>query len=281
MRALLLLLCLWLTGCSVFSKPLEVYSEPFRISANTHTSSQEEMQELLKQAEAFHSAIVAISPPDMRPDPLVEVSLNGTLRKQTPYVDETGTVQLWRFPAGEGGYSAMFAHELVHAIAFDQIFEADSLESPDLGFYVEGWAEYAAMLVDPGKVSFPFYGFNEDVVVGHWLAHGGLTLSALRSEHIRLNARCEFQGYGMRASWFRYIDEVLGRDVLHDVVAAREGWSPEDMENILGMSLRQVDADWRAWVLARYEAHPNADSEAVAYRERIYWYEPCVETESG
>jgi len=154
--------------------------------------------------------------------------------------------------------------------------EADSLISPDLGFYVEGWAEYVALLVDPEKTTFPLYGFDEDVVVGHWVAHGGLSLSQLRANHAEINQPCQFQGYAMRASWFRYIDEVLGREVLHGVVSAKNGWHPEAMEAVLGMSLDTIDADWRRWVLARYASHPNADSEAEAYRARISWYEPCV-----
>jgi len=277
MRAFTLLFCFVIASCSIFAKPLEVSSGHFHIVGDTYTSSEAEMQALLEQGEAFHTEIVAISPPDMRPDPIIEVQLNGKLRNQTPYVDSVGTVHLWRFSPEEGGYEALFAHELVHAIAFDQLAEADSLESPDLGFYIEGWAEYAALLVDPGKTGFPLYGFNEDVVVGHWIGHGGLALATLRTAHEELNKRCEFQAYILRASWFRYVDEVLGREVLLDLVAARQGWTPEAIEAVLGMSLDDVDADWRTWANARYAAHSNADGEADAYRERIPWYEPCVE----
>jgi hypothetical protein len=108
------------------------------------------------------------------------------------------------------------------------------------------------------------------------MAHGGLTLSQLRASHEEINQPCQFQGYAMRASWFRYIDEVLGREVLHGVVSAKNGWHPEAMEAVLDMSLDTIDADWRRWVLARYASHANADSEAEAYRARIGWYEPCV-----
>ncbi len=277
MRFVILPLCLTVASCSFFAKPLEVSSEHFHIVADTYTSSEGEMQALLERGEALRTAILAISPPDIRPDPTIEVRLNGNLRRQTPFVDSLGTVQLWRFSAEEGGYQALFAHELVHAVAFDQLAEADSLESPDLGFYSEGWAEYAALRVDPGKTGFPLYGFDEDVVAGHWVNHGGLTLARLRAAHEELNKRCEFQGYILRASWFHYVDDVLGREVLLDLVAARGGWSPGAIEAILGQRLDRVDADWRAWVRARYTAHPNAESEAEAYRERIGWYEPCVE----
>ena len=85
------------------------------------------------------------------------------------------------------------------------------------------------------------------------------------------------RAYVMRASWFRHVDEVLGREVLLDLVAAREGLAPEAVEAVLGKSLDEVDADWRAWVSARYAAHPNADAEAEAYRARIGGYVPCVQ----
>lgn len=277
MRVFTPLFCLVLAGCSLFAKPLDVSSEHFHIVADTHTSSEAEMQALIERGETLHAAIVAISPPDMRPDPVVDVRLNGRLRKQTPYVDTTGTIQLWRFAAEEGGYQALFAHELVHAIAYDQLAQSDSLESPDLGFYSEGWAEYAALQVDPEKTGFPLYTFDEDVVAGHWVRHGGLPLARLREAHAELNKRCEFQAYILRASWFHYVDEVLGRQVLLNLVAAREGWAREAIEAVLGRSLDAVDADWRAWVRARYAAHPNADREAEAYRARIGWYDPCVE----
>ncbi len=70
---------------------------------------------------------------------------------------------------------------------------------------------------------------------------------------------------------------MLGREVLLDLVAAREGLAPEAVEAVLGKSLDEVDADWRAWVSARYAAHPNADAEAEAYRARIGGYVPCGE----
>lgn len=276
MRVVLPLLCLaLLTSCQFFAEPLEISSEHFHIVADTSTSSMAEMQALLEQGEAFHAAIVAISPPDLRPDPTIEVRLHGRFRNQTPHVDGEGTVHLWRYSPEEGGYGAMFAHEITHAIAFDAVVAAGVLEWPDLGFYSEGWAEYAAQVVDPAKTGFPLYGFDEDVVVGHWVAHGGLTLSALRASHAELNQRCELQAYPVRASWFRYVDEVLGREVLQDLVAARNGLTPVAVEEILGMGLDEVDARWRDWVRARFASRPDADSEAEAYRARLGGYTPC------
>jgi hypothetical protein len=235
------------------------------------------MQSLLEMGERFHADIAALHPPDTVFDPEVRVELHGRFRDTSPYVDEDGTVHLWRFSEGEGGYRAMFAHELVHGIAYDAAEASGSTEWEGIGFYIEGWAEYVALLVDPEKTGFPLFGFDENVVVGHWLKHGGITLATLRESHDELNMRCQGQAYIMRASWYRYIDEELGRDVLLDLVAARDGVSADAVEAVLGDSLEKVDAAWAAWALARYDAYEGADAEAEAYRARISgWYEPCV-----
>jgi len=74
------------------------------------------------------------------------------------------------------------------------------------------------------------------------------------------------------------VDEELGREVLLDLAAGREGWDREAVETVLGASLEQVDADWEAWAMARYDAVPDADAKAEAYRtQKMAWYEPCLE----
>src|SRR5690606_554348 len=124
---------------------------------------------------------------------------------------------------------------------------------------------------------FSLFGFPEDVVVGHWLKQGGPTLAEYRDLHKELNLRCQGQAYILRASWFRYVDEALGREVLLNLAAARESFDPEAVERVLGAPLEQVDADWLAWATARCDAHPDADGQAEAYSARMGWYEPCLE----
>lgn len=261
-------------GCA---RPLEVHGEHLHIAGNTFTSSAEEMDGLLELGEALHAEIADLHPLDVVLDPDVQVQLHGRYRNESPYVDDDGTMHLWRFSEAEGGYQAMLAHELVHAIAYDSAV-APVLEWEGVGFYLEGWAEYAALLVHPEKTGFPLFGFSEDVVVGHWLKHGGPSLATLRSSHKELNLPCQGQSYILRASWYRYVDEELGRDVLLDLVAARNGVSAEAVEAVLGASLEQVDADWAAWALARYDDHDGADAEAAAFHAQITrWYEPCGE----
>jgi hypothetical protein len=115
------------------------------------------------------------------------------------------------------------------------------------------------------------------VVVGHWLQQGGPTLAEYRARHEALNMRCQGQAYILRASWFRYVDEELGREVVWALATAGEGLDPDAVERVLGAPLAQVDADWAAWAAARYDAHADADADAEAYRAKMGWYEPCLE----
>lgn len=262
-----------LLGCA---EPLERRGARLSITADTWTSSPAEIDALLAQGEAFHAAIAAIVPPDLALDDVVDVKLHGDFGGTVPHVDGEGTVHLWRYPADQGGYSAIFAHELVHAIAFDAAVDADALDWPFLGFYIEGWAEYVAMRVHPSKTGFPFYGVDEDVVVGYWLEHARVSLDTLRHQHDALNARCQHEAYTLRASWFRYVDEVLGRDVALALSYTDDGFTPDVVERVLGASLAQVDADWRAWAAARYAAHPDAAKETARYASILGGYAPCT-----
>ncbi|WKV11707.1 hypothetical protein [Marivirga harenae] len=162
-----------MSGCRFFAKPLELSSEHFLFTATTQTSSIEEMQEGIKRAEKLYTALTKIIPTDFQLDSAIAVKLNGNYETQGPYVDSNGTIQLWRYSASEGGYWSLFTHELVHAIAFSTSVKLGALEWSSLGFYNEAWAEYVAQLIDPEKTGFPFYGFNENVVAGHWVSQGG------------------------------------------------------------------------------------------------------------
>ncbi|MFQ3249474.1 MAG: hypothetical protein ACI9O6_001282 [Glaciecola sp.] len=264
-----------LIGCGTFAQPIELSSKHFRFTATSHTSSMEEMQEGIDRAEELYTAIAAIIPSDVQLDSVIEVRLNGNYRRQGPYVDGDGTIQLWRYSAEEGGYWALFAHELVHAIAFDAAVELGVLEWTSLGYYNEAWAEYVAQLIDPDKTGFPFYGFDEDVVVGHWVSQGGLSMTSLRAHHEELNLTCAHQSYTMRASWYRYVDETYGRQAALDIMFGGREMRPRVVQAILGDSLAEVDAGWRTWVLTRYAEHPRADAQTAAYRTKVGSYQPC------
>lgn len=266
-------LALALTGC----RPIEMHGDVLHVVAKRRHASEKEVQSMVEVGEALLPKIAALHPEDVVLDDAIRVELHGQFG-ESPYVDDEGTVHMWRFSKEEGGYHALYAHELVHAIAYDDLVgpAADDIENS--GFYLEGWAEYVALLVDPGKTGFSLFGFDEDVVVGHWLLAGGPTLADYRERHEELSLRCQGQSYILRASWFRYVDEELGREVLLDLAAGRDGWDRGAVEAVLGASLEQVDADWEAWATARYAAYPDADAEAEAYRtQKMAWYEPCLD----
>lgn len=264
------LLPVLLLGCTH-----EITGEHLTVVGGTFAGSAARRAELLELGEDLHERIVALHPPETDFDPEVRVELHGRFRNTSPYVDVDGTVHLWRFSEREGGYRAMFAHELVHAVAYDANRASGATTYDGIGFWIEGWAEYTALQVDPEKTGFPLFGFDEDVVVGHWLEQGGPTLADYRERHEELNMLCQGQAYPLRASWYRYVAEELGQDVLFGLVAMEDGVSRPAMEAVLGQTLEQVDADWESWARARYAAHPDAAAEAEAFRAQLGWYTPC------
>ncbi len=264
-----------LTNCSYFAEPLELTSEHFKFNATTYTSTIEEMQEGINHAEQLYNTLSSIIPSDYPLDSIIVVQLNGNYRSQGPYVDGNGTIQLWRYSEEEGGYWALFPHELVHAIGFDTAVKLGMLEWASLGFYNEAWAEYMAQLIAPEKTGFPFYGFDEDIVVGHWVSQGGPTLASLRSSHNELNLACSLQSYTMRASWFRYVDETYGRQLALEIMYGGREMKPATVEEILGEDLDVVDKGWREWVLKRYNEHPETESQTSNYLDKVGWYVPC------
>lgn len=261
---------LFLSACSI-----EAQGDILHVVGNSLNASKEEVQSMLEVGEALHPEITALHPEDVVLDDEIRVELHGRFRNTSPHLDDEGTVHMWRFSEAEGGYHAMYTHELVHAVAFDSLVDPALDTSDQAGFYLEGWAEYIALLVDPGKTGFPLFGHDEDVVVGHWLQAGGPTVAEYRQNHDEMNMRCQGQAYILRASWFRYVDEALGRDVVMDLGAARGGYEPDAVESVLGQSLEEVDAAWEQWAMARYDAHPDADVEG--YLARMGWYEPCLD----
>lgn len=263
------------SGCSFFAKPLELSSEHFLFVADTYTSSEEEMQAGIERGEALYAAIAAIIEPSVSLDSVIEVHLDGNAGSGYPYVDDNGAIHLYKFSDEEDGYWALFAHELTHAIAIDYQLQFGTFEWESLWFYFEGWAEYMAQVVQPDKSGFPLYGFNEAVVLGHWLSVSDLTLDSLRNNHEALNMKCQIQSYPMRASWFRYIVAAYGFQAAMNINYSKTEMTPEYIEALLGESLPVVDANWRDWVLARYADQQGADQEAEQYRNRVSWYEPC------
>ena len=262
-------------GSWLFAQPINHKSEHFEIYADSYTSSLEEVEELTTYGEALYFAIETILPEEVPLTPVIVIHLNGRLAHQAPYVDGQGDIQLYRYPAEEGGYKAMLPHELVHAIAFDYALEQGALEWASLGFYNEAWAEFLAQVIAPSKNSFPLYGFNDDVIAGYWAKSSRLSMEQLRKSHSELNMRCLHEAYVMRASWIKFINKTYGQDKLLRIMYQGIEMTDEVVEEILGKSLSTIDQAWRRKLIEQHEAHPEAEQQTQDYLTRIGAYQPC------
>jgi hypothetical protein len=257
--------------------PLQMTSEHFLFSATASLSDSVEMREGIARAEALYAAIATVVRPAITPASRVSVRLEGDFTDRGPYVSTDGTIHLYRYSEAEGGYWALLAHEMVHAVDIERAVSIDAGAWPWFGFINEGWAEYLAQLVDPDKKGFPFYGFPEDVVAGFWVTSGiFVAMDVLRWRHVELNQPCEHQAYPERASWFRHVDEAFGRDAALALAYPPTEPTAAYVESILGYPVEAVDRQWRTWLTTRYAAAPGAPLQAQAYRVRTSFYQPCT-----
>lgn len=274
-----------LAGCGDSTGPGEIaplirQSAHFEFRSNTELAAVAEIEFGIRQAEADYAAISDLVGAARLPDRMITVILEGDKRsgRAGGYIDEEGTVHLSRYGDNLGGYFGALAHEVAHAVRYDYWQENGVGGWENFGFIEEGFAEFIAVEVHPGKSGFPYYGYPEDVIAGHLLIRGAdIPLQALRERHDELNSPCEWQAYPQRASWFRYIDETFGRDAVLSIAYAEVETTTQMIEGVLGVPVAQVDADWREWLLARYAAIPDADEVAAAYLDRFGNEQFCVE----
>ncbi len=251
-------------------------STHFVFLSNTKHATLLEMEQGLVRAETLFQKISTLVGPALTPQKKIRVLLEGDFQDQGPYFDLEG-IHLFRYSAEENGYWALIAHEMAHAFREAWYISHETSNWPTYAFLDEGFAEFVAQNVDPTKTGFPFYGFPEDVVAGYWVTHDQhIPPAVLRERHQALNQPCEIQAYPERASWIRYVDETYGRERLLDLVYHSEEPTSAFVQRILGVSLEQLDADWQAWIAARYAATPNAEATAQAYRERTSWAHICT-----
>lgn len=271
--ALLTLLCA--CGSSTEPEPatpLTRESAHFEFTSDTRRATQAEMESGIQQAEAHRAAISSLVGADRLPDRRIAVILEGDFRSDRSggYVDEEGRIHISRYRADLGGYFGVLAHELTHALRYEYWHEHAVGGWENFGFIEEGFAEFVALTVHPDKPGFPYYGYDPDVVTGHLVVRGDdMPLQVLRDRHDDLNTRCQWQAYPQRASWFGYVDETFGRDAVLAIAYSEAETTDRMIEDLLGASLAEVDAEWRGWLLARYAAIPNADDAAAAYLRRF------------
>jgi len=251
--------------------PLSRSSAHFDFESTTAEATAAEMEAGIGLAELLYEEIADVVGPNQLPGRKIRVILEGDYRSDRSggYVDEQGNVHLSRYRADLGGYFGSLAHEIVHAFryAYWHRFNVGGWEN--FGFIEEGFAEFVAQQVYPEKGGFPFYGYPEDVVVGHMLLRGdAIPFPVMRDRH-ELNTPCEWQTYPLRASWFGYVEETYGGAAVLAIAYAEVETTNAMIEGVLGTPVSRVDADWDVWMRARYAAIPGADAEAAAYLARF------------
>jgi hypothetical protein len=247
-------------------------SAHFEFVSTTANASTAEMEAGIQQAERHFSAITDLVGASRIPSARITVILEGDKRpgRTGGYIDEQGAIHLSRYPHDQGGYFSLLAHELAHAVRYGYWHRHRTWTWPNFGFIDEGFAEFVAQRIHPGKTGFPFYGFPEDVVTGHMLLRGdAIPMAVLRENHEALNGPCEWQAYPERASWFRYVEEAFGIEVVLAIAYAEVPTSSTMIEDLLGTELSQVDADWEQRLLTRYAAIEGAEDIALAYLDRF------------
>lgn len=259
-------------------EPLTRSSEHFEFMSNTARASEAEMDLGIAEAEAHWAAISALLGPELTPSAKITVLLDGDFSTDRPgaYVDDRGRIRLTRYREDLGGYFGPLAHEVAHAMRYTYWHTYNVGPWQNFGYIEEGFAEYTAILADPDKAGFPFYGYDPDVITGHRLVRGeGIPQQVMRDRH-DLNQPCEFQAYPLRASWFRYVEATYGRQTVLDIAFSTQETTDERIETLLGATLAEVDEAWEQWQRDRYAAIPNAAQLAAPYFQK-FGNEPICE----
>ena len=274
---------LFIAACGNSTEPEPVTSltrssEHFEFLSNTARATEAEMDFGIQEAEAHWTAISALVGPERTPSAKITVILDGDFSSDRPgaYVDDRGRVHVTRYREDLGGYFGPLAHEVAHAMRYTYWHTYNAGLWENFGYIEEGFAEYAAILADPDKAGFPFYGYDPDAITGQRLIRGeGIPQQVMRDRH-DLNTPCQWQTYPLRASWFRYLEEQYGREVVLSIAYSEVETTDERIEALLGATLAEVDVAWEQWQRDRYAAIPNAAQIAAPYFQKFGNEPICV-----
>lgn len=240
----------------VATENLRIRYDPERVSARAVELAQSVGERDFARVAAFLGEGRFHSP--------IDVVLGGSgLRADggydTPRVDRTGTIFLYKYSAADEGYFTSLPHEMVH------VFRRGALSGD--WFIEEAFASWVSDRLAPENPGFPIYGFPIDVVAGQWLSRGdGIPLATLRGRHRELSLQCMAQSYTLRLSFFRYLGDAYGAEAVMNIAYAPRILGREPFATACGKSFAELEEDWRADLLDRYRAVEGAEELAERYR---------------
>ncbi|MDA8020465.1 MAG: hypothetical protein MPN21_23755 [Thermoanaerobaculia bacterium] len=188
-----------------------------------------------------------------------------------PHVDSTGRVHLFRFGPTHHSYLSSLAHELVHVFRIHRRSNAD-------WFFEEGFAEFVALHVDPSLCGFPWYEFPVALAAGQWFARDeAIPLTVLRQQHRRLNLPCKAQSYTLRSSFFYFLGQRYGDDLVLQMAQQSRAGALEDYRRFFGTDFEALLGEWQESLVSEYRATEDAEEQARRYRQEtpIQYMEIC------
>ena len=235
-----------------------VDTDHFVLLWNEAETRNEEIEEAKLFAEEVYQALSGILGASNMPDEQLIITFRGegvdkkTRKKRTPHVDYQGRTHLYRFD--QEGYLGALPHELVHAVRINQVSSWER-------FFEEGLASAIAYHLYPDKVGFPRFGYSLDLIAGYWLSSGkGIPLETMRSQHGRLNLKCQLQTYVTREDFFNYLNVTYGIDKLVAFAYSDQVGTKEAYEKIWEKPFSELQAEWEANLKARYAQIENPDT---------------------
>ncbi len=231
----------------------------------------DEIESAKTEGETFYAAICDMLGYD--PQNKITILLLGPAEQpdgswKYPHVDPQGRINLFRFEASGRSYFSSLAHEMVHALRFDQqdrrtgwFFEAD-------WFFEEGFAEFVALRVDSSLGGFPWYDFPIVVAAGQWIVNGeDIPLEILREKHASLNRSCQAQSYSLRSAFFDHLGKTYGDDAVLQMAKQERAGELSDYRRFLHKDLHELVAEWREFLLREYNDMADVEELSRRYRQ--------------
>lgn len=229
---------------------------------NKDTTSQKEVDDFIKYAENNYSVITKILSNKKNEIERIHVYLCGysdfSQPNTYPFTDiSTGWIYLFENPQ-RISYKASFSHEIVHALR--HWYTKGHSQNSEIGFIFleEGLAEYVSSIAVPNKDFFSLYGLPLDFVAGYLVKNNlDIPLEMINSsienaDLEKLNVKCRFQTYPLRASFYNFLDEVYGRNLLIKLIYFDGKISPNIYNKIYNKPFDVLVTEWKKWITNKF-----------------------------